>query len=90
MQSRALHACNAEQLLCSLRSFVLMQASSLRPPVFSARFRTRVCQHLQDAKAAVSDPEHVSAKDRPEATFLPSLFADFLQTLLSIVPSNGG
>ena len=56
----------------------------------ATRARVVAAHYLQDAKAAISDPNHVAAQDCPEATFLPSLFSEFLQTLLSIVPSNGG
>jgi len=45
---------------------------------------------LQDAKATASDPAHISAKETPEASFLPSLFNEFLKTLYNIVPSSGG
>jgi len=44
----------------------------------------------QDAKAMVADPAHVPTKDRPEATFLPGLIADFLKTLKDIVPPTDG
>ena len=44
----------------------------------------------QDAKASVADPAHVPTKDRPEATFLPGLIADFLRTLKDIVPAADG
>ncbi len=38
----------------------------------------------------MADPAHVPTKDRPEATFLPGLIADFLRTLKDIVPSADG
>ncbi len=52
--------------------------------------RSRPAFDEQDAKAALADPAHVPRKDRPEATFLPGLVADFLQTLKNVVPSADG
>jgi intron-binding protein aquarius len=44
----------------------------------------------KDAKAAAKDAGHVPLKEKPEATFFAGMLDEFLTTLSTLVPSNGG